>query len=293
MVKFEHILFPVDFSPQVDATVPYVASLARKFSAKVTLLSVVPPIWAGRGPKPDYADELEISTKKRLAGALTAEVHGLTVERAVVSGEPAEGILAYAKARAVDLIMMPTHGYGVFRSLLIGSVTAKVLHDAPCAVWTAAHTAEQRVEQRAEQRAEHRARQVPEKIICSVDGGPNSVAQMRWAAEFSARLGARLLVLHAVPSVADWSALLGDREIQEEELSSARKRIEAQCLAAGLAEPPYVAVGPISEIVAAQVVAERADLLIIGRGQAGAAFGRLRTHAYDIIRSSQCPVLSV
>jgi hypothetical protein len=30
----------------------------------------------------------------------------------------------------VDLIMMPTHGVGTFRSFLVGSVTAKVLHDA-------------------------------------------------------------------------------------------------------------------------------------------------------------------
>lgn len=30
--------------------------------------------------------------------------------------------------------MMPTHGYGLFRSLLIGSVTAKVLHDAKCPI---------------------------------------------------------------------------------------------------------------------------------------------------------------
>ena len=36
--------------------------------------------------------------------------------------------------------MMPTHGYGKFRSLLLGSVTAKALHDAKCAVWTAAHS---------------------------------------------------------------------------------------------------------------------------------------------------------
>ena len=38
-------------------------------------------------------------------------------------------IVSYAREHTIDLIMMPTHGYGPFRSLLIGSVTAKVLHD--------------------------------------------------------------------------------------------------------------------------------------------------------------------
>jgi nucleotide-binding universal stress UspA family protein len=39
--------------------------------------------------------------------------------------------------------MMATHGTGLFRSLLIGSVTAKVLHDARCPVWIATRAEEQ------------------------------------------------------------------------------------------------------------------------------------------------------
>jgi nucleotide-binding universal stress UspA family protein len=44
-----------------------------------------------------------------------------------------------ARESAFDLIMMPTRGRGRFRAALLGSVTAKVLHDSACAVWTAAH----------------------------------------------------------------------------------------------------------------------------------------------------------
>ncbi len=56
-------------------------------------------------------------------------------------GDPAQVITAFAHTQGVDLIMMPTHGYGPFRRLLLGSVTAKVLHDAECPVWTAVHMA--------------------------------------------------------------------------------------------------------------------------------------------------------
>jgi hypothetical protein len=42
-----------------------------------------------------------------------------------------------------------------------------------------------------------------------------------------------------------------------------------------------------------QVALERrADLIVIGRGKSQAAFGSLRTHAYEIIRRASCPVLS-
>ena len=40
-------------------------------------------------------------------------------------------------------MIMPTHGYGVFRRFLLGSVTSKVLHDLGCPVLTGAHLTEQ------------------------------------------------------------------------------------------------------------------------------------------------------
>ncbi|MGA8595805.1 MAG: universal stress protein [Bryobacteraceae bacterium] len=45
-------------------------------------------------------------------------------------GDPAAAIVKCAQAEQVDLIMMPTHGYGPYRKFLLGSVTAKVLHDS-------------------------------------------------------------------------------------------------------------------------------------------------------------------
>ena len=286
---FQHILFPVDFSPQVNAAVPYVAAFARQFDARVTLLCVVPPIWAGRGPQPEYAADLEISTKARLDRALTVEVEGLRVERAVRSGEPAEQIVAFAREHKTDLVMMPTHGYGVFRGALLGSITAKVLHDALCPVWTAAHVAEHL----GGRSAEHK----PRKMICAVDGSRESIEEIRWAVELGGAFGATVQVLHVTPSVSDWGALIGDGALQEQERKTAEARLNAlhaEALGGRTRDVPLaVLVGSIPEIVAEYATAEGADLLIIGRGQIGAALGRLRTHAYGIIRQSPCPVISV
>jgi hypothetical protein len=74
------------------------------------------------------------------SNSLLKEAFGdLLVTRSVISGDPAKVIVDYAADHRIDLIVMPTHGRGAFRSLLLGSVTAKVLHDSNCAVLTTAH----------------------------------------------------------------------------------------------------------------------------------------------------------
>ena len=70
---------------------------------------------------------------------LLRNFEGLRLRRVVYEGDPEAQIAAFAQAEDVQLIVMPTHGYGVFRRYLIGSVTAKVLHDVSCPVLTGAH----------------------------------------------------------------------------------------------------------------------------------------------------------
>ena len=70
--------------------------------------------------------------------ALVAELADVPVARVADADDPGFRIADFAHGHGVDLIMMPTHGLGLFRSLLVGSATAKVLHDAQCPVWTAA-----------------------------------------------------------------------------------------------------------------------------------------------------------
>src|SRR5579871_2891263 len=85
---------------------------------------------------------------------------------------------------------MPTHGYGPFRQFILGSITAKVLHDADCPVWTGVHL--------------ERAPQEPsiafKNIVCAVDLGPQSCKTLEWAAGMQKQFGARLTVVHAALS---------------------------------------------------------------------------------------------
>src|SRR4051812_21520181 len=173
MLAIKHILFPVDFSPQTTTAAPYVAALAKRFGAEVTLMSVLQPFWEPIGGTllpvaPAMLDlaELERALDARLQGALTSELSGITVHRNAQLGDPAHSITQFARSEGVDLIMMPTHGLGRFRTLLLGSVASKVLHDAECPVWSAAHT------------GESPAPKEISTVLCAIDATPKGVPVM-------------------------------------------------------------------------------------------------------------------
>lgn len=288
MLNIKHILFPLDFSPRCCAAAPYVKAMAARFGAKVTLISILPPFFYTAmgdpgGPVMVDTDELLRDMSERLDSALVQEFAGMHVNRVADVGEPAETIAAFAKHENVDLIMMPTHGYGSFRSLLLGSVTAKVLHDAECPVWTAAHVEDPPI-------AEHVATRA---VLCAVDATEKSVCLMKYAGQLASDYGATVRLVYVIPSFPTGAPRESDRDFEEYMRSESRKTIGALQKQAGLEAPLCVAIGDIAEGVREEARRHGADLVVIGRGVLHEKLGRLRTHTYGIIRRSPCPVLSV
>jgi nucleotide-binding universal stress UspA family protein len=289
MQQIKHILFPIDFSDRCCNVVPFVESMARRYSAKITLLSVVQPFYYAAMGDPGAAvvvdlEELVQDLKTRLDGSLIQEFAGLTVERVAMLGDPAQVITAFAHTQGVDLIMMPTHGYGPFRRLLLGSVTAKVLHDAECPVWTSAHMAD----------TPPRVHSACASILCAVDGKPESVALIRWASEFSKTEGATLRLVHVVPGVEGVISPQTDRMRKREIRDEAGEMLARLEASAGVSLVPIcVNRGNVAETICQEARRHDSDLIVIGRGVLHETLGRLRTHAHAIIRQSPCPVLSV
>ena len=136
---FQTILFPVDFSKMSEVTVPYVRGLAELTGATVTLLHVVPWLSAWYGTcateiHPAIAGDqvlrgLEAEQAVRLERFREQYFKDVASRTSVKSGAVAESIADAANDAGADLIMMPTRGLGPSRRFLIGSTTAKVLHD--------------------------------------------------------------------------------------------------------------------------------------------------------------------
>lgn len=286
MLEIKHILFPVDFSERCCNAGPFVQAVAEHYGAKVTLFHALQPLWftaMSDVPVAVDLDAIKEDLEYRLNGAFTKEFAQVPVERTVQIGDPAGLIVQYAHQKNVDLIMMPSHGYGPFRSLLLGSVTAKVLHDARCPVWTGAHV-------EGPQSREHLACR---NILCAVDETPKSAAIMEWAAKYAADNGAKLRLMHVVPGAEAWPERQFDQEFTEELKRRAQLAIGDVEKSAGIDAPLCVAVGDVAQGVRDEAVRHAADLLVIGRGSLHETMGRLRTRAYSIIRQAPCPVVSI
>jgi len=285
MPNFKHILFPVDFSDRCSAAVPFVETVARRYKAKVTLFTVAHPHYAGglAGAPAIDPQELLSTVKAELDEWSPANFEGLQVERVAQLGDPAATIVEYVETNNVDLVMLPTHGYGPFRQLLLGSVTAKILHDLKCPVWTTPHHGD----------SLDREHLAMAKIVCAVDGSPASVSLMRCAANIAKDFGATLRLVHAVPSIEAWPERQMDQEFEEQIRENARRTLQELEKAADIDVPICVGAGTVPDVVREEALQHGADLLIIGRGALQETMGRLRTHAYGVIRHAPCPVISI
>jgi nucleotide-binding universal stress UspA family protein len=287
MPQIKNILFPVDFSDRTCSASSFVVSFMKRFSAKATLLHVVEPVpyaaYAVETPMVVDLEALQSDAQEYLERSLIREFEGLPVKRVVEVGEAAEVITRFAESDNSDLIMMPTHGYGPFRRFLLGSVASKVLHDARCPVWTAAHAEEPPLKQHVSCRS----------VLCAVDGSDNSLSVLQWASEFAKDAEATLRLVHVIPGPGEWLGRTVDVDFEGELRKQARTMIEKLANSAGIDAPICIGVGDIGPTIKKEAVGHGADLVIIGRGTLHEKLGRLRAHSYQIVRTAPCPVISV
>ena len=290
MITFKRILFPVDFSKQDDEAAPFVKAMAERFHSDVVLLHAAEFFPLGYGtpdaivlePMVDLESLMKVR-REQLDQHLSADLAGVCVQRTLELGDPAKEIMKYARDQKVDLIMMPTHGYGPFRRFLLGSVTAKVLHDTDCPVWTGVHT-----DQLWSKNHDRWGR-----FLCAVDADPRDAPLLRWAVQFSTEQKAELQVVHALPAAEPFPPGQEPASLRGFLLDTAEQRIANLQSEAGTDLEILFRFGRVEDVVRIAAQAQEADLILIGRGVVQRMLGRLRSAAYTIIREAPCPVISI
>jgi nucleotide-binding universal stress UspA family protein len=224
----------------------------------------------------DLLQQLIAQAQKDLDRCLQPELAGLPVKRVLVPGDPAREIVQAARSENADLIMMPTHGRKGFRRFILGSVTAKVLHDSSAPVWTAAHLEEAPSPDFAVR-----------KIACGIDLSQHSRSLASWAVQMATAFQAQLTFVHitagldAYGPAPEWKATLADL--------AARQMAELQS-AIGSQAQVVIRSGDVARLLNQVALQEGADLLVVGRRPSP---GHLGGTGYGIIRESRIPVVSV
>ena len=254
--SIKHILFPVDFSEPCARTAGAVAALTKHFKARLTLLHAanIPLFNDMTYPGRSYSalrKEIRETSTKAMNRFVARHFPSAVLSRVIGEGDAAQVIVDYIHQHKVDLVMMPTHGYGPFRRFLTGSVTAKVLHDAPCPVWTSAHGERVRARQAA---GEYR------NILCAVDCNSDAVPLIRWAGWFASHYPATLKLVHVIPALNETSRNRGEVELRRYLDRRAKGEFEALMDQAGFRSELLLCGGNIPAKLAQTARQQRSDL---------------------------------
>jgi nucleotide-binding universal stress UspA family protein len=282
-----NILFPVDFSASCVAMAAYVKRAATLFRANVSLVHVFDPasyngfeLYMGRVQ--EIAEEHQEAARHRLDSFLSTDFPAREHARILLAGDAATRIAEIARD-GFDLIIMPTHA-GIFRHMLFGSTTAKVLNDADCPVLTSNHAPEI-----APRPLEHR------ELLCALRADNDSARVLRFAHQMAIDAHCNLHLIHAIQTAGRGLSVRLDLEeqVQSEERKRAVERIAELQRTVGLQAPVRIVAGPIKESILEAVRGFDADVLVVGRSPQSGVDGRLRDLTYAIVRDSPVPVLSV
>jgi nucleotide-binding universal stress UspA family protein len=177
------ILVPTDGSSSSTIAEETAATIAKKTGASVVVFHVMPDILVTQ-PIPDRVrDDLRGSVRQR-SEVILGEARSLFAEErvdvdteTVMSRDVAASILDYSKDNC-DLIVMGAHGENKKVDYMLGSITKKVLTQAPCPVFI----------------AKKMSRML--RLLVCVDGSEHSTKALKFAVDLAEAMGSSVTLLN-------------------------------------------------------------------------------------------------
>ena len=206
---------------------------------------------------------------------------GVRCEVVVRPGLAEDEILAFAREREIDRIVMGTHSPGPIGKLLVGSVAEAVLRTAKIPVFIVGPDVVDGTYRNFATRS----------ILCAVSLHEASAIVATFAAELALRHNARLILQHVIKPQERVEVLAGKSldQIERDMLTlvppKLQQRIDLQTI---------VVPGDPTEELLYQSRAQRADLIVLG-AQGASAFAAITRHGvvYKVLAHSHCPVMTL
>lgn len=142
-VKLKKILSAIDGSEASYKALDYAASLAKSYSASLTIVTVVEPLSPTPTPAvpadivKEYLDEMEGCYKGILERAIERVEKAnnkLDVNTVLLHGRAWEEIVEECRKGGYDLLVMGSRGLGGIKGFILGSVSKRAVEEAPCPV---------------------------------------------------------------------------------------------------------------------------------------------------------------
>jgi nucleotide-binding universal stress UspA family protein len=279
MLPFRKILFPVDYSEPCQTIVPYVSEMQKRFSTELSLVHAYGAEALAYSSLPitdlQLPEQARSIMEERLREFAHVNFPGVKADVFIEVGEPGAIIDNVVRHQGADLVMLPTHGRSPLRRFLLGSVTAKVLHDLTVPVWTG-----------------HPLRIPYTTILAAIDTSDEAEAVIRAASALAASYQAQVSLAYALemPPIGIGEAFI---DYHDDFVRAADARIVELKKRAGMSAPHTIVEGHIADTIHSHALHTGADLIVTGRGVVYGAVSRMWSHLYPIIRHAPCPVLSI
>jgi nucleotide-binding universal stress UspA family protein len=209
--------------------------------------------------------------------------------RDTVEGHVIAGILEEARTMPADLIVMGTHGRTGFTRMLLGSVTERVLRQAPCPVLT------------VPRKVKPTDAPPVQRILCPIDFSESSLRALRHAATVAREAEAELVVLHVIELLPE--ATVYGHGIVDIGAYDDKFRETARARMAAAIEDSVPESKTVTEVIAAgrpykEILREaderRADLIVIGiQGRGSADLMLFGSTTQQVVRQATVPVLTL
>lgn len=131
---FNRILLPMDRSPLAECVLPHAVALARAFESRVTLMNVMESV-----DRPSWRRAVDPLTWRIRKGeaesylgdlALRLQNAGVSTEKVILDGPPAERIVEFSRKNDVPLIILSSHGQNGLSGWSVSSIVQKVIQRA-------------------------------------------------------------------------------------------------------------------------------------------------------------------
>jgi nucleotide-binding universal stress UspA family protein len=281
-VRFDNILYATDFSAHSQSALPYVLSMARNYDSRVFVANII-SLFLFSHTAPTQALQAMTAqairegkdAMKLVEPALKQVRHETLIRKGDICGE----LGAIVDEKGIDLIVVGTHGRTGISKVLMGSVAEKITREALCPVLTVGPNV----------CGEPDAITDLHTILCPIDFSLASLAALPYAISLALQNRARLYLLYVAKGDAN--------EVPEGILKTRLVSLIPRGITFSCEPKTFIEFGEASEEILDLGEELAVDLIVLGVKPrvlpAGAGTHLGMATAYQVIRKSICPVLTI